>query len=150
VDEHKDASVFIAKNEAQTTTLTKRDLEMELGIILGGMVAEDELCGEDSKTIATAHDVTEATAKARRMVVEYGFGDIMNNTSLVELQDYAMMSGKEILDDIQKILSGATSETEALLSKNKDILAKLTEELAIKGTMNNDDLKAFFEANELA
>lgn len=149
VDNYKDYSAYITIDETMISTFTKKDLEKEIGTILGGLVAEDEICGNDSNTVGASHDLTRATAIARKMVVEYGFGENIKNTSLSELQDYVLTSGKEIMDDIQKILDNAKAETEGIISRNKDILMKLVERLMENILVNSDNLNKFFNDNPL-
>ena len=149
IDNYKDYSAYITVDETLISTFTKRDLEKEIGTILGGMVAEDEISGSNSKTVGASHDLTKATAIARKMVVEYGFGEIIKNSSLIELQDYILTSSKEIMEDIQKILDNAKTETEAAISKNKEILLKLVEKLVKDILMNSDGLVKFFNENPL-
>ncbi|MBI5237490.1 MAG: hypothetical protein HY887_03600, partial [Deltaproteobacteria bacterium] len=89
----------------------------------------------------------EATAIARKMVVEYGFGEIMRNKSLIALQDYALTSGGEIMEDIQKILDNAKERSAVIISNNKAVLNKLVERLLKDILMNGDGLNAFFNDN---
>ena len=149
IDNYKDYSAYVTVDESLISTFTKRDLEKEIGTILGGLVAEDEISGNDSKTVGASHDLTRATAIARKMVVEYGFGEIMKNTSLVELQDYVITSGKDIMDDIQKILDNAKTEAEGIISRNKEVLNKLVEKLVKDILMNSDGMTNFFNENPL-
>src|SRR3989344_2471779 len=149
IDNYKDYSAYIT-DETFISTFTKRDLEKEIGAILGGMVAEDEMRGNTSKTVGASHDLMRATAIARKMVVEYGFGEIMKNTSLVEVQDYALTSGKEILDDIQKIVDNAKTEAEGTVSRNRPVLEKLVDRLLKEVLMNGDSLTMFFNGNPLS
>lgn len=149
IDNYKDYSAYVTVDESLISTFTKRDLEKEIGTILGGLVAEDEISGNDSKTVGASHDLTRATAIARKMVVEYGFGEIMKNTSLIELQDYVITSGKDIMDDIQKILDNAKTEAEGIISRNKDVLNKLVEKLVKDILMNSDGMTNFFNENPL-
>ncbi|MBI5642200.1 MAG: AAA family ATPase [Deltaproteobacteria bacterium] len=149
VDNYKNYSAYIPVDEAIRTTFTKKDLEKEIGVILGGMVAEDEIIGSDSKTVGASHDLIQATGIARRMVVEYGFGDIMRNKSLIVLQDYALTSGSEILDDIQKILDSAKEVTSAIIARNKEVHSSLVERLLKEVLMNGDAINKFFKENPL-
>ncbi len=149
VDNYKNYSVFVPLDEAIRTTFTKKDLEKEISVILGGMVAEDEICGTDAKTVGASHDLMQATGIARRMVVEYGFGDMMKNKSLVVLQDYALTSGTEVLDDIQKIIDNAKELSSDVISKNKDVLLLLVDRLMKDVLMNSDALAEFFKENPL-
>ncbi len=150
IDNYKEYGSYIPIDESMLNTFTKSDLEKEIGIILGGMVAEDEVSGLDSKTVGASHDLSQATQKAKKMVVEYGFGDTIKNTSLIEVQDYAMISGREILDDIQKILDSAKDETEEIISANSEVLEALVKKLCKDVLMNNDALVRFFRDHPLA
>ncbi len=150
IDNYKNYSTFVPLDEAIRTTFTKKDLEKEISVILGGMVAEDEICGMDAKTVGASHDLIQATGIARRMVVEYGFGEMMKNKSLVVLQDYALTSGTEVLDDIQKIIDNAKELSADVISRNKDVLLSLVERLIRDVLMNGDGLNQFFRENPLS
>ncbi|MBI5236141.1 MAG: AAA family ATPase [Deltaproteobacteria bacterium] len=147
VDNYKNYSAYIPLDEAIRTTFTRTDLEKEIGVILGGMVAEEEICGNEAKTVGASHDLIQATGIAKKMVVEYGFGDIMRNKSLIVLQDYALTSGTDVLDDIQKILDNAKESTAAIVSRNKQALFKLVDALKESILMNGDALAKFFKDN---
>jgi len=149
VDGYKIYSVSVPLDEAVRTTFTKKDLEKEISVILGGMVAEDEITGADAKTVGASHDLIQATGIARKMVVEYGFGDMMKNKSLVVLQDYALTSGGEVLDDIQKIIDNAKELSADVISKNKDVIAALVDQLLDEVLMNGDRLNRFFKEHPL-
>ncbi|MBI5237813.1 MAG: AAA family ATPase [Deltaproteobacteria bacterium] len=149
VDTYRNYKTFIPMDEVIRTTFTKRDLESEIGVIMGGMVAEDELCGNESKTVGASQDLMQATEIAKKMVVEYGFGELMKNKSLMALQDYALTSGNEILEDIQKILDNAKEKTAEVMSKNKDALLSLVKRLSDDVLMNRDSLNGFFREHPL-
>lgn len=147
VDNYKNFGAFIPLDEAVRTTYTKKDLQKEISVMLGGMVAEEELCGADSKTVGASQDLVQATSVAKKMVVEYGFGERMSNKSLVVLQDFALTSGTEVLDDIQKILDNAKDMTSGVISKNKDVVERLINALLKGLLMNGDALAKFFAEN---
>ena len=149
VDNYKNYASFIPVDEAIRTTYTKRDLEKEIGVIMGGMVAEEEAIGGDSKTVGASHDLIQATGIARKMVVEYGFGEIMRNKSLIVLQDYALASGGDVLEDIQKILDNAKEASSKIISDNKDVLESLVKRLMKDVLINGEGLNAFFRENPL-
>lgn len=149
VDNYKNYSAYIPLDEAIRTTFTKKHLEKEIGVILGGMVAEDEIIGSDSKTVGASQDLIQATDISRRMVVEYGFGEIMKNKSLIVLQEFALTSGTDVLDDIQKIIDNAKETTSGIISKNKEVLLALVDKLIKDVLMNGDSLNKFFAENPL-
>lgn len=150
LDNYKNYSSYIPLDEAVRTTYTKKDLEKEIGVILGGMVAEDEVIGSDAKTVGASQDLVHATDIARRMVVEYGFGELMKNKSLIGLGDYALTSGGEILEDIQKILDNAKERASEVIIRNREALDRLVEKLLGEVLMNSDGLNKFFKQNPLS
>jgi len=99
--------------------------------------------------IRKSQDLMRATEIARRMVVEYGFGDLMQNKSLVALGDFALTSGVEILDDIQRIIDGAKEASATFISDHKDVHARLVDALVDEVLMNSDALTEFFNENPL-
>lgn len=149
LDNYRNFTSFVPVDESLKTTFTKKSLENEIGVILGGMVAEEETSGSEAKTVGASHDLIEATVIARRMVVEYGFGDIMSNKSLIALQDFALTSGTEVLDDIQKILDNAKYKTAEVIEANKDVMLALADELIARVLMNSDAIERFFASNRL-
>ncbi len=149
IDTYKEYGSYLPMDESSMKSSTKRDLEREIGIILGGMVAEDEMGGLDSRTVGASHDLSQATSRAKQMVVEYGFGDNIRNTSLMEVQDYALISGREILEDIQKIIDTAREETEEIINENKEVLEALVLLLIESVLLNHDDIVRFFAKHPL-
>ncbi len=150
LDSYRDFSAFIPLDDAVRTTFTKLDIAKEVGVILGGMVAETEVAGSDSKTLGASHDLVQATGIARRMVVEYGFGDRMSNKSLIGLGDFALTSGSEILEDIQSILDDATYKSSKVISDNKALLLRLVDVLCENVLMNGDSINRFFDEHTFA
>src|SRR3972149_1883606 len=149
LDTYKDYTVYLPHTDTLEHTFTKKELEKEIGIILAGMVAEEEIIGNDSKTVGASHDLIAATVIARRMVVEFGFGDIIKNTSLIALQDFALTSGKEIFDDVQRILENAKAETEAVIKRNLEVIMSLVKELEKDVLLNGEALLRFFSEHQL-
>jgi len=149
IDNYKNAGGFLPTEEAVRTTFTKSNLESEIGVILGGLVAEDEVIGMDHKTVGASQDLVHATEIARKMVVEYGFGDLMQNKSLVALGDYALTSGGEILDDIQRILDHSKEAATSIISRNRTVLERLVVKLSEEVLVNGDSLSGFFADNPL-
>jgi ATP-dependent 26S proteasome regulatory subunit len=147
LDSYRDFTLFIPVDEGMRTTFTKEDIVREISVIMGGMVAEAELGGKDSKTLGASYDLMQATNIARKMVVEYGFGERMSNKSLIGLGDFALTSGAEVLDDIQRILDDARDKTAKILADDKELLKMLVDEIAAKGLMNGDELGDFFVKN---
>ena len=149
IDNYRNYSTFVPMEEAIRTTFTKKDLEKEIGVILGGMVAEDEISGSESKTVGASQDLIHATEIARKMVVEYGFGEIMKNKSLIGLADYALTSGAEVLEDIHKILDNSKEKAAEVISRNKEVLKSLVERLKKDILLNGEMLTQFFREHPL-
>ncbi len=60
-----------------------------------------------------------------------------------------MTSGKDVIDDIQKILTVAQEEAEGLITNNKELIEELINTLTSRVIMNSDELAEFFAKNPL-
>lgn len=149
IDNYKDYTAYLPVDESLENLLTKKELEKEIGVILGGMVAEEENYGVDLKTVGASQDLKEATIIARKMVVEYGFGESIKHASVIALQDFALTSGRDIFDDVQKILDNARTETETVISRNKEVLQLLVKQLERDILLNGEALIQFFKYNSV-
>ena len=121
-------------------------------IAMGGYCAEKIIYGET--TTGTKNDIEQATKMARRMVTEWGMSEKLGFVSfgndeepifigkeIAQHKDYSEDTAKRIDEEIDKILSECLSETEAILTENKDQLEKLTKELIKKETLDDESIR---------
>jgi hypothetical protein len=73
----------------------------------------------------------------------------MRNKSLIVLQEFALTSGSEVLDDIQRITDGAKEKTGEVISRNKTVIHALVDRLVTDVLMNEDSINRFFREHPI-
>jgi cell division protease FtsH len=150
----------ISLPEKDDYTMTKSKLVDRIKICMGGYVAEELVYGET--TTGTSNDIQQATNIAKRMVTEFG----MSELGFINLgdEDEPLFLGRDIqqhknfsdqtarLIDVEmsKILDTALEETRQILSEHRDQLDRLTEELVVRETMDDAEIRELlgFEATD--
>merc|ERR1719469_1402921 len=136
---------------------SKRYLEGQLAVALGGRVAEEIIYGEDEVTTGASNDLQQVRSIARRMVAQWGFameaiGDApvaweTGDTSAFAARA-ASVNTEAILDrEVQKLVQGAYDRTMTTLTENKALLDYMTERLIEAETIDYDELQSMTEAH---
>jgi Peptidase family M41/ATPase family associated with various cellular activities (AAA) len=112
---------------------TKETLLSKIKIFLAGGIAEEIVFGKDNASTGRSSDRTEATILAVDYVRRHGFDpEFQANYTL----DAAYSLDKSITDiDIEKMITHLVSETQQLLSDNKNLLLAISKDLMKKGTL---------------
>jgi len=136
---------------------TKRYLEAQLAVALGGRVAEEIIYGEDEVTTGASNDLQQVRNIARRMVAQWGFAmESMGQAPVAWEQPDAGAFGPKaasvateaVIDgEVQKIVQGAYDRCYKTLSENKELLEEMTERLIEKETIDYDELQSMTEAH---
>jgi len=136
---------------------SKRYLEGQLAVALGGRVAEEIVYGEDEVTTGASNDLQQVRSIARRMVTQWGFAmESMGNAPVAWEQPDAGAFGPKaasvkteaLIDaEVQKIVSSAYDRCFAMLTENKELLDELTERLIEKENIDYDELQTMTEAH---
>ena len=108
---------------------SKRYLEGQLAVALGGRVAEEIIYGEDEVTTGASNDLQQVRSIARRMVAQWGFameamGDAPVAWETGDTQAFgikaASVDTEAILDrEVQKLVQGAYDRTMTTLTENR-------------------------------
>lgn len=134
---------------------TKRDMEEDIIVMLGGRVAE-ELVLKDISTGAS-NDLERVSQTARDMVKKYGMsskigpmtfdseGEVFLGNSISNGKTYSEEVANEIDAEIRNIIMGAYEMTKKILSENMDKLENVAQALLVYETL---DEKEFNEAIE--
>jgi len=131
--------------------LNRSKLVDRIKITMGGYVAEDIVYGET--TTGTSNDIQQATNIAKRMVTEFG----MSSLGFINLgqEDEPLFLGREIAQhknyseetariidtEMRKILDKCMIETREILTTYRDQLDTLTDELVIKETLDDAEIR---------
>ena len=136
---------------------SKRYLEGQLAVALGGRVAEEIIYGEDEVTTGASNDLQQVRSIARRMVAQWGFAmEAMGDAPVAwETGDTSAFAARAasvdteaILDrEVQKLVQGAYDRTMTTLTENKALLDYMTERLIEAETIDYDELQSMTEAH---
>jgi len=109
--------------------LTKRELEAEITVLLGGRAAEELIFGQP--TSGAADDLRRATELARKMVCEYGMSEKLRNLSLgenhseiflgkdlMQIKNYSEETARVIDEEIKSIIDKMYNKALDLLKKS--------------------------------
>ncbi len=131
--------------------LTKSELLDRLTVLLGGRAAEEVVFGD--QTTGAAEDLKHATELAKRMVVEYGMSDELGPLSLGKERTNIFL-GEEIVKsdehseeltaaidrEIRRIVLGAYDRAKDLISRHREALDRLAQELLRRETLDKEDV----------
>jgi len=142
------STMFVPSRDIRTES--KKSLLNHICTSLGGRVAE-EIVFTDI-TNGAAGDIKQATKIARKMVCDWGMGEI-GPIALGENQDHIFL-GKEIArdehfsektaqlvdDEIKAIVDGQLDRARKIVSENRDKLDIIANELLIRETIDGADV----------
>ncbi len=138
--------------------ITKAQLLGRINVLLGGRVAEKIIFNEVST--GAHNDLEVATTIAHRMVCEFGMSDRLGAVvwefkgqrmfwdDMFVDRNYSSNTAREIDEEVKKIIDEAYDNTMDLLSKNKDKLSKLAQELLKKETLSVVQVKKLLGMEE--
>uniref|UniRef100_A0A7S0IUG4 AAA+ ATPase domain-containing protein n=1 Tax=Calcidiscus leptoporus TaxID=127549 RepID=A0A7S0IUG4_9EUKA len=131
---------------------SKRYLEAQLAVALGGRVAEEIIFGEDEVTTGASNDLQQVRSIARRMVAQWGFA--FDNLGMAPvawetpegngmMQPRAASPGMEteIDSQVQKIVTAAFDKCYSALSENKALMDAVATGLIEKETIDYQELQ---------
>lgn len=117
-------------------------LHSQLCILLGGRAAEQLVLG--IRTTGARDDLSRATQLARDMVCSHA----MNDFGLMQVDDSSSDQMRYAADRrVQKILSEAMEKTIDLLSRNRQILDKMIEQLLKYEELDEESVKQIVQNN---
>lgn len=127
----------------------------DLCSLLGGHVAERVFFGEG--TTGSSNDLERASRIARKMVMDYGmsplgpviFGEKHGHqfigADMGKTQNYSNEMAAKIDAEVTKIMNEALQCTTKIITDNKKLLAKISEDLLKKETLTAEEFKAYFK-----
>jgi len=139
--------------------LSKKELEAEIAVLLGGRAAEELIFGQP--TSGAADDLRRATELARKMVCEYGMSEKLRNLTLgenhseiflgkdlMQIKNYSEDTAKIIDEEIKNIVDKAYNRALTLLKDHEDILKELSKVLIEKETIDGSEIDKFLQKNK--
>jgi len=136
--------------------LSKKELEAEIAVLLGGRAAEELIFGQP--TSGAADDLRRATDLARKMVCEYGMSEKLRNLTLgenhsevflgkdlMQIKNYSEDTAKIIDEEIKNIVDKAYNRALSLLKDHEDVLKELSKILIEKETLDGSEIDKFLQ-----
>ena len=133
---------------------SKAKFEDEMASLLGGYCAEEVFFND--VTTGASNDLEKATGIARRMVTEYGMSDmgqviygeknheVFIGRDLGHTKNYSEERATQIDKCITEYIDAAYKRAKDTITKNKDIMKKIAEELLEKESLSREEFVKFF------
>lgn len=118
---------------------------------MGGRIAEKLIYGEDGITTGAGSDLRKATEIARDMVIEQGMGSKLRDQvfhedsggmvfdKITHERPYSEATAQEIDNEVEALIKEASKRAEIVLTKNRNVLEHLKDELIKKETLEEDE-----------
>ena len=119
----------------------------------GGRAAEEIIFGKENITDGAGSDIYYATSIAKDIVTKYGmtekFGPVFLEATeedyMLQRKYYSEQTGKEVDDEIRKIITEQYSRAKNILLDNRDKLEEVTNILLEKETIMGDEFEAIMK-----
>ena len=119
----------------------------------GGRAAEEIIFGKENITDGAGSDIYYATLIAKDIVTKYGmtekFGPVFLEATeedyMLQRKYYSEQTGKEVDDEIRKIITEQYSRAKNILLENRDKLEEVTRILLEKETIMGDEFEAIMK-----
>ncbi len=138
---------------------SKDEFIAEMATLLGGYVAEKLKFKEI--TTGASNDLKRASGLARRMVKEFGmsdlgpisFGDkeelVFLGKEISEQRNYSEEVAFKIDKEVERFIINAQKEAIKILTKKKDLLAKIANRLMIKETIEREEFESLINLSPI-
>lgn len=132
---------------------TKKQMLNEIVDFFGGRAAEEIIFGAENITSGASNDIERATAIAQTIVTKWGMTDkfgpiLLDGTQygdMFQRKYYSEQTGKEVDDEIRKIINDAYKKAIDILNEHRDKLEAVTKVLLEKETIMGDEFEAIME-----
>lgn len=139
--------------EGDRVSITRKALEADLAVAMGGRVAEELIFGHDKVTTGASSDISKATKIARNMVMHWGMSDKMGPLAYAEDQQEVFLGHSvsqqknmsdntaEMIDaEVKKLVEKAYKYATDLLTKHLDDLHNLAQNLLELETLSGEEI----------
>merc|ERR1712151_1111253 len=130
---------------------SKKYLQAQLTVALGGRVAEEIIYGKDEITTGASNDLQQVRNIARRMVAQWGYAnDAMGDapvaweapdgSSIMSATTASAKTEKQIDEQVKALVKGAYDTTMKTLMDNRAFLDEMAEQLVEEETLDFSQL----------
>ena len=121
---------------------TRAALEAALAVALGGRAAEELLFGAEGVTTGASGDLANATAIARSMVAQYGFGSAVAVAATAAAEPWeASESTLDVRDaDVRALVARAHLRASQVVAKDAGALRRIADALVLRETLSGAEV----------
>jgi cell division protease FtsH len=154
--------VTMSLPERDKLSQSKLELESMLAMAFGGRVAEELIFGKENVTTGAGNDIQQATSMARRMVMEFGFSDLLGPLRYANNQEevflgHSVAQQKNISDDtamkidneVRRIIEEAESTAAKIVKKHKADLETIAQSLLEYETLSGKEINALLRGENI-
>lgn len=132
---------------------TKKQMLNEIIDFFGGRAAEEIIFGAENVTSGASNDIERATAIAQTLVTKWGMNDkfgpmLLDGTQhgdMFQRKYYSEETGKEVDDEIRRIIKDAYKKAIDILNEHRDKLEAVTKVLLEKETIMGNEFEDIME-----
>jgi cell division protease FtsH len=134
----------------------------QLVMLYGGRAAEEMIFGADKITTGAGNDIERATSMARRMVTQYGMSEkvgpmavgdaeheVFLGRELVQRREVSEETARLVDDEVKRFLDQAYQQAMDTLTRNRDLLERLSEALLERETLDREEIELLDEGRPL-
>jgi len=146
--------------EEDRTVITRRKMESQLALALGGRAAEE--LAFDDVTTGAANDLEQVTEIARAMVTRYGMSEklgpmtfgqkeelVFLGKEIGEQRDYSEAVAQQIDEEVRRIVQAAYERARTVLAEHRAQLDAVADRLIEVETLDGEELTAVIEGRPL-
>lgn len=143
-DSSSDGFVF---SRPEWNYISKKEIVNRLAVLLGGLVAERIIFGDENVTVGSSSDLSKATQLATYVLYSCGMGEVkaaFGNDNVNGAPKFIMDRACESVNsDAKELLIKAEELAEHTLKKQKRLLIKMADYLSDKRTLTKEQIKIY-------
>ena len=134
----KGAGGFNLSIPKDTLFQSQRQLKANIQVLLAGRVAEELIFGENEITTGASNDIQKASALILDYINKFGMDSDLGLFNIEVLGDN---QDNQLANRCRTMMNDLYEETKNIVYLNLEQLRKITDELLIKESLNDDDIK---------
>jgi cell division protease FtsH len=141
-------------------TYSKKFLEAQLAILMGGRVAEELFLTQ--MTTGAGNDIEQATEMARRMVCEWGMSEEMGpltfgkkeeqiflGREIAQHRDYSEATAIKIDEQVRTLVKAGYDRAKQIIQDRSDALVRIAEALLEREVLDGSEIKLLIDGKPL-
>lgn len=142
--------------------MTLTELTSKIAMMFGGRTAEELIFGKENVTTGASSDIQQATALARRMIMEFGMSDKLGRVryssneqevflghSVAQQQNMSEATAKLIDDEVRSLIETGENTARSILQTKKDDLHKIAKALLEFETLSGDEIRGLLRGEPI-